>query len=53
MKSLKRLKIINTKNDGKPIVDLCLVSNTLMASAEENGEIILWKLPYFVPIHKF
>ncbi|CAK77560.1 unnamed protein product (macronuclear) [Paramecium tetraurelia] len=51
MKNLKSYKTIQNKS--KNISDICLISNSMLASAEENGEITLWKLPYFVQIHKF
>ncbi|CAD8078977.1 unnamed protein product [Paramecium sonneborni] len=51
MKNLKPYKLIENKS--KNILDICLISNSILATAEENGEIILWKLPYFVQLFKF
>lgn len=41
MKEVQKL----TDHHGQHIVDLCPVSSSLIASAADSGDIIVWKLP--------
>ncbi|KAM3132966.1 hypothetical protein pb186bvf_014962 [Paramecium bursaria] len=52
---IEKLKSTQTLKShlGKSIVDLCLISNNLLASASNNGEIIIWKIPYYYELFRF
>lgn len=48
-------KVVQTLNrhNGSTIVDICQCSNTLLATACDKGEIILWKLPLYSVVCEF